>query len=252
MSAPGAPSDVGGAPHDLDTGRRWRRSRRWALLGPSVVLFVEVASGFVLFDALGADILPDNGRGAQAVIAATVLVLILAAQLSAAAASLLDRDRQRVAGQRRVLEQEQIADLLAHPDKAVVDVRVPPRPGLPTSAFIPSLIPLRGLPLAEGPDWPWRIIVRFRLSPSWAFSVLDDDVGLPAARAINKLTKLADARWAGHITACVAGTAALALVLVRVGPLPTKILLGLGVGLLLTGQVIAATASGRGVLANEA
>jgi hypothetical protein len=52
-----------------------------------------------------------------------------------------------------------------------------------------------------------RVIGRFGLEPTWAFRQLDENLRVPAARQLARRLQLADAQWAGRMTAFILSTA---------------------------------------------
>jgi hypothetical protein len=83
----------------------WRAQLVWALLGPSLVVLVEVESTFVIMNGLGAVRLARDVRGWPILVAGAILVIVIAAQLSVALRRKLADARVALAEQRRGSEQ---------------------------------------------------------------------------------------------------------------------------------------------------
>jgi hypothetical protein len=86
----------------------------WALLGPSLVLLVEVESAFVLIDGLRPSALPEDLHGGRALVAGTVLLVVVGAQIALALLHGVQAAHQELTEQRAVLE-EKVLIKLTHP-----------------------------------------------------------------------------------------------------------------------------------------
>lgn len=171
-------------------GWQWRATLAWALLGPSVVLLIQMETLFVIADAF--DAIPLRAGVSRWTVGAAVAVFFLvgAAQL---AVYLWRRNRQR-RDQQLNSQMEFEAKLASelHPSSASsADGSSQPQPVVaPQDASDQSLI--RG------------IITRFGLEPTWAYQVLSE-LGLPDAVRITRQARLADARTAGMTTVAPLG-----------------------------------------------
>ncbi len=182
----------------------WRVRLAWALLGPVLVLTVEVESALVVLTGLG--YLSPRLDGWSILVACVVLVLLTAAQVSTALRQHLGAARREFAEHRRSLEELALAELGRRERDAEQQVPLKAKPDRDLERLsAPVLWParrlrrdpsLRVVGLRDG----GRIVERFGLDPSWALRHLDEDLGIPAARRLSRRARLADARWAGHAT----------------------------------------------------
>ena len=165
-------------------GWQWRATLAWALLGPSVVLLIQMETLFVIADAF--DAIPLRAGVSRWTVGAAVAVFFLvgAAQL---AVYLWRRNRQR--RDRQLNSQMEFEAKLAsklHPSSASSADASDLEMSRPDQSLI------RG------------IIARFGLEPTWAYQVLSE-LGLPDAVRITRQARLADARTAGMTTVAPLG-----------------------------------------------
>jgi len=206
-----------------DQGRwAWRAKLTWALLGPSIVLLIQVEAVLVIADALGALNLRVDAARWSAAIALGVLVLVIAAQLSTglwrrardARTDLLDRrlyaeadpGRGLLDGYGRDFSPRRFQSWMRNVMDLLPDVRIR---GFPPRRYYPGDYRSKKL---ETIAW------RFGLEPTWAYRMLDE-LGNPAARHLTRQTQLLDARAAGDTTALAVAVASLAGAVVVVVPL---------------------------------
>ena len=190
-----------------------RTSLTWALVGPTLVLLIEIESALALLDGLGT--LPGQLRGWQALIAGALLVMVLAAQLSTALWRRLGAVRRELSEHRQELEERESAEILkpapsadaaqANMEQDKSDGASAPNPRRVRRVLRPtqSLAKLAKEMTRESADFKdaRHILERFGLEPSWAFQQFDDNLGVPAAHRLTYKAQLVAARWAGHVTA---------------------------------------------------
>jgi len=172
----------------------WRARTVWALLGPALVLTVEVESLLVILNGFGQIKTGPELHGWPALIAGLVLILLIAAQVSLVLRGNLSAARRGLAERRRALEEEKLGGTRSGYIDS--DHRRFPFPAirLPMSRLRESKLKDNDIE---------RVVGRFGLEPSWAFQQLDEDLHVPAARRLSREAQLANSRWAGHATACL-------------------------------------------------
>ena len=200
----------------------WRAKLAWALLGPSIVLLIQVEAVLVIADSFGGLGLRVDATRWTASVAFAALLLVTAAQFATGLWKRTRDARKELLGNRLDTETKLLSELRS--DKATEPSSSAPSPGLTISSqaeLQPSVgpsdtktrpkgeetSPLDVLPdrcirrLAFGDDSQFRkIIIRFGLEPTWAYQTLDE-LGAPAARALSHQTQLLDARASGDTTA---------------------------------------------------
>jgi hypothetical protein len=223
----------------------WRAKLAWALLGPSIVVLIQVEAVFIIADALGALDLRVDASRRTAAIAFAALVLVTAAQLSTGLWRRCRDARKDLLDRRLAAEMKLLAGLhpaqpgtrggpqlvpftpspaVAGPDPAE-SAQVPSKPG-PIKVMRGSLRVLtpdvRIRSYRDLPDWRFRgIVERFGLEPTWAYQTLDE-LGVPAARALSQRTQLLDARTSGDTTALAVALASFAAAAVVILPTASK------------------------------
>ena len=171
-------------------------------------------SASVILNGLGAVRLARDVRGWPVLVAGAILIIVIAAQLSVALWRSLADARGALAEQRRKSEQQAVEELTrkARTGKDMTGSPYRTRSILSRMSYVADRISgaaapwkLRELAREEksalGPAR--RVIERFGLEPTWAFRQLDENLGVPAARELTRRLQLADARWAGRMTAFV-------------------------------------------------
>jgi hypothetical protein len=177
----------------------------WALLGPSVVLLIQIETLFVIADAFGAIPLRAGVSRWTVGTAVALFFLVCVAQL-AAFLWRANRDRREKRLDDRM---EMEARLARELDKPSIQPEGNPSPGL--------LVTERSVDALErfvrDEKQARRIIARFGLEPTWAYQALNE-LGAPDAVRITRQAKLADARSAGGmITPPLGGLLIIAFIL---------------------------------------
>jgi hypothetical protein len=209
----------------------------WALLGPSIVVVVQVEALFAIGDAFGAFPLRSGASPWAVGAAVAVFLLVCSAQVAAWALQSASAARERL-DDSRLNAENWLAEKLSPPartgspsagaedaggesaDASVSDRRseryvaelsesllrerrVPPAAGGSTAERPPLSTRVRSLLAGEVPAAA-QAVERFGLEPTWAYQVLND-LGLAEAVRIRRQYHLLDARYAGAITAVVTG-----------------------------------------------
>ena len=215
----------------------WRAKLAWALLGPSIVVLIQVEAVFIIADALGALDLRVDASRRTAAIAFAALVLVTAAQLSTGLWRRARDARKDLLDRRLAAETKVLADLrrsqengpgtsraLAGRDPGV-PAKAPRKPRLVQAMWgsLTGVTPdVRIRRFRDLPDSRFRrIMARFGLEPTWAYETLDE-LGIPAARALSQRTQLLDARASGDTTALAVALASVVAAAVAVVPTASK------------------------------
>jgi hypothetical protein len=205
------------SPSSSSGGLAWRATLGWALIGPSIILLVQVEAILVVADAFDAFRLrPDVSRW-PILVAVALFFLIAAAQLAA-----WFWKRSRAAWERRLglfleLETSQLMRTRAHSTG-----QEPSRPGTGPATEPDTATPAaakRALISAAAADLAGRMVARFALEPTWAYQLLAAS-DVPVATSITRSLQRRDARLVGRATGATAGVVLIAAV--------TALLLGFG------------------------
>ena len=225
----------------------WRARIVWALLGPVLVLTVEVETVLVVLDGLGRVFTGPDLHGWSTLVAGVLLMLVAAAQVATGLRGHLSATRRAVAEIRRELEEK----LLAHGSTRELPPREPP---VSVGSSLRPATRLRSARfLAAGVE---QIIGRFELEPSWALRQLDENLRVPAARRLSIQARLADSRWAGHATASLFALVLIPAMTIIEAPAgyrdPTgPIVLGALLVLVFMGELLATMRAGGEVVTQE-
>jgi hypothetical protein len=242
----------------------WRAKLAWALLGPSVVLLIQVEGLLIIADVLGAlDLRADADRRTAAV-AVAALLLVTAAQLATGLWRRTRDARKELLGRRLDAETKLLSELRSN------------KPIEPSSSEPPREGSSDNQSQSQGQEenlWNFRldrrirryqsykdsqfrnIIARFGLEPTWAYQILDE-LGVPAAQAMSQQTQLLDARASGDTTALAVSLASFVGVVVVAGGSTSHarvigIVIGAVTGLLVVARFLANWRSGNDALKHE-
>ena len=195
----------------------WRMTLAWTLLGPSVVLLVQLETLLVLADAFDAFPLRAGVSRWAVSVAVAALLLVCAAQIASFLWGLACARRGRLLDRRLAFEsrlavtvvnssgstdpgrpsEEWIAHevILAEADKGGGSPQ-----SIPDRTPVASRVRAEARRLEQDAPEVRRLLDRFGMEPTWAYQVLSD-LGQPDATDITRRVKLGDARLVGLRTA---------------------------------------------------